>query len=135
MISISVCIVDCIILSYPGSTYNPIMLTVLYNCNRLQSLRATYCAWVPDQVKTTQYSSFIISIIIIQCNLVKVLHQARDHDLLLPTPNIYIYYEQGSTRTQATPWRDQDNVWKILNLNNFVFLFEKNVISRKILFF
>ena len=86
------------------------MLTVLYNCNRLQSLRATYCAWVPHQVKTTQYSSFIISIIIIQCNLVKVLHQARDHDLLLPTPNIYIYYEQGSTRTQATPWRDQDNV-------------------------
>ena len=86
------------------------MLTVLYNCNRLQSLRATYCAWVPDQVKTTQYSSFIISIIIIQCNLVKVLHQARDHDLLLPTPNIYIYYEQGSTRTQATPWRGQDNV-------------------------
>ena len=70
------------------------MLTVLYNCNRLQSLRATYCAWVPHQVKTTQYSSFIISIIIIQCNLVKVLHQARDHDLLLPTPNIYIYYEK-----------------------------------------
>ena len=94
------------------------MLTVLYNCNRLQSLRATYCAWVPHQVKTTQYSSFIISIIIIQCNLVKVLHQARDHDLLLPTPNIYIYYEQGSTRTQATPWRDQDNVCKILNLHS-----------------